>query len=332
MFRQDRVRSTLALALLVAGAVYAYSASYFGKELLAEIAVFAILAMSLDFLAGFAGLVTLGHAAFYGAGAYVYAVLTVNHGVAAGFAMLAAAAVCAIAGWLIGAVTYRVRGIFLIMATLAFGQMSYVYIFENRALGGDDGMSGVPRVDLSAVGIDLSNSANFAFTLVLIAGLTYVLFAWLLSSGFGQALVGMQRNEQRMRALGLPVLRYKAAAFAIAGAIAGMAGTLGAQHNMFVSPDYLHWTTSGLVLVLVILGGLESLAGPALGAAVVIALKHEISTYTVHWAFFIGVFLIVAVLAGGRGLYGLIDVAVRRFSRSKSPEPHDGDDRRQGDA
>ncbi len=306
MLRLDRLRLVLAIVLFAGGCSYAFTSDFFGKELLAEIAIFAILAMSLDFLAGFAGMVSLGHAAFYGAGAYIYALLSIWQDWGAPMAMLAATLFCGGAGWVIGAVTSRTQGIFFIMATLAFGQMAYVYVFENRAIGGDDGMSGVPRLDLSGIGIDLNDPSIFACFLVVMAGLVFVLFVWLLRSGFGRALVGMHRNEARMRALGLPLIRYKAAAFAVAGAVAGFAGTLGAQHSMFVSPDYLHWTNSGLVLVIVILGGLESLIGPALGAVVVIALKHEISTHTEHWAFFVGLFLIVAVLAGGKGLYGLL--------------------------
>lgn len=320
MLQQDHLRISLAVLLFVAGCIFAFTADFFGKEILAEIVLFAILAMSLDFLAGFGGMVSLGHAALYGAGAYFYAVLTVHYGWSAPLAMLAAIVLCGAAGWLVGAATARVRGIFFIMATLAFGQMAYVYVFENRALGGDDGMSGIPRLDLSAIGLDLSDPAIFDCFLMVIASVVFIILWWLLKSGFGRALVGLHRNEIRMRALGLPILHHKAAAFAIAAAIAGLAGTLGAQHTMFVSPDYLHWTTSGLVLVIVILGGLESLIGPALGAAVVIMLKHQVSTYTEHWNFFIGAFLIFAVLAGGRGLYGLLQSLNETWSKKSDQQ------------
>lgn len=306
MLKPETLRSLIALLLLAAGSIYAINSGYFGKEILAEIVLFAILAMSLDFIAGFGGMVSLGHAALYGIGAYTFAVLTVNFNVNVPVAMVAAMAFCALAGGLVGAATARVHGIFFIMATLAFGQMAYVYVFENRALGGDDGMSGIPRLDLSAIGLDLSDATTFDAMLIFFAVVVFLFLNWVLKSGFGRALIGLRRNELRMRALGLSLVRHKAAAFAIAGGVAGLAGTLGAQHTMFVSPDYLHWTLSGLVLVIVILGGLESLVGPVLGAAVVISLKHEISAYTEYWNFFIGIFLIFAVMAGGRGLYGLL--------------------------
>ncbi len=322
MIKQETLRTFLAVLLVIIAVIYAVNAGYFGKEILAEILLFAILAMSLDFLAGFGGMVSLGHAALYGTGAYFYAVLTVNYGWNAPSAMAAAIFFCGIAGWIVGAATARVRGIFFIMATLAFGQMAYVYVFENRALGGDDGMSGIPRLDLSLVGIDLVDPTNFDIFLIVVAAFVFIFLMWLLKSGFGRTLVGLHRNEMRMRALGLSLLLHKAAAFAIAGGIAGLAGTLAAQHAMFVSPDYLDWKLSGLVLIIVILGGLGSLIGPVLGAAVVIILKHQISAYTEHWAFFIGVFLIIAVLAGGHGLYDLL-VKLNKRARRKATKPEE---------
>lgn len=325
MLKLNSLRNGLALLLTVSGVIYALTAGYFGKEILAEIILFAILAMSLDFLAGFGGMVSLGHAALYGAGAYVFAVLTVFYGWNVPLAMVSAIVFCTVAGALVGAATARVRGIFFIMATLAFGQMAYVYVFENRSLGGDDGMSGLPRLDLSVFGLDMSDATTFDGFLIFVAISVFAFLSWLLNSGFGAALIGLHRNEFRMRALGLSVLRHKATAFAIAGGIAGLAGTLGAQHTMFVSPDFLHWTLSGLVLVIVILGGRESLIGPVLGAAVVISMKHQLSTYTDHWSFFIGVFLIFTVMAGGRGLYGILARLNEKAGRQSS-HPQEAND------
>jgi branched-chain amino acid transport system permease protein len=321
MFRQTPLRLALFALLTASGIAYALTADFFGKEMLAEAAVLAILAMSLDFVAGFGGMVSLGHAAFFGGGAYVYAVLTTRSGLEPALAVPLAALACGLAGYAVGWITGRVHGIFFIMATLAFGQMAYVYVFENRALGGDDGLPGVPRLDLSAVGIDLDDPAVFAIALVLAAAAVYLVLGRVLSSSFGQALVGIHRNEARMRALGLPVIRYKAAAFAISGATAGFGGTLAAQHTMFVSPDYLDWTASGEALVVVILGGMESLVGPALGAAIFVFLKHAISVHTIHWHFFIGLFLILTILAGGRGMMGLIESLARRVKRSPAKAP-----------
>ena len=319
LFRQDGLRVTLAVLLFSAGIIAAFTASTYGRELLAEIAIAAIVAMSLDFLAGYGGMVSLGHAGFYGAGAYVYAALCTKYGVSPFAAIGSAVAFGGIAGWLIGMATSRAQGIFFIMATMAFGQMAYAFVFESKYLGGDDGLTGVPRPNLKALGINLQDSSHFCCTLVLLAGLVYLLLSRLLASGFGHALVGVHRNEARMRALGLATARTKAAAFGIAGAIASLAGTMGACLNGIASPEFLHWTVSGEMLLNVILGGIESLIGPVIGTAVVILMKHVIQGYTDHWPIFIGCFLIVAVLAGGRGLYGLLaDVIAWRPGRQKS--------------
>ena len=311
MFRQTALRSVTIALLLSAGVAYGLGAGFFGRELLTEVAILAILAISLDLVAGFGGMVSLCHGALYGIGAYAFASATVllGWGGAAGLVFGAGATLFA---WIVGAVSARTHGIFFIMATLAFGQMAYVYVFDSALFGGDDGLPGIARLDLSAVGIDLGSSRSFALFCVALAGLAYAVAASLRRAGFGRTLVGIRSNEARMRALGLPVRRYKAAAFALSGALAGLAGTLAAQHIMFVSPDLLFWTVSGEVLVVVILGGLGTLVGPVLGAALCVFLRHEISSLTDHWHIVVGLVLIATVLAGGRGLYGQLEHVLSR--------------------
>ncbi len=316
MFKQPPLHTALALLLVSAGVIYAFTTDFFGKEILIEVAIVAILAMALDFVAGFGGMVSLAHGALFGIGAYVYATFTIFLDVHPALAMLSAIGIAGLAGLLMGFATARVHGIFFIMATLAFGQMVYVYIFESRALGGDDGLPGVPQLDLSAFGILLFDPTHFALFVITNAVLVYIVLAWVLSSSFGQALVGLHRNEGRMRALGLPVGRYKAAAFALSGGVAGLAGTLNAQFLQFVSPDYLAWTASGEALVIVILGGIETLIGPVIGAVVFTFAKHTVNHWTEYWHVFVGGFLIVAVLAGGRGLFGLIQDLTRLAGRA----------------
>ena len=226
----------------------------------------------------------------------------------------------AVFGLSVGAVTWRTKGIFFIMATLAFGEMAHAYVFASTTLGGDDGLTGVKRLDLSAIGINLQDPFQFALFALAALAVAYALAAAVLRSGFGRTLVGIRSNETRMRALGLPVWRYKAVAFGMSGAIAGLAGAIAAQHLMFVSPEMLVWTVSGEALVVVILGGLGTLAGPALGAAIFVFLKHEISSLTDHWHMVVGVVLIVAVMSGGRGIFGQIEHyaernAARRHAR-----------------
>lgn len=323
MFRQTRLK-TLTIALLAAGGlVYALTAGFYGRELITEVAILAMLAVALDLVAGYGGMVSLCHGALFGAGAYAFAAATVLAGWGGGAGMVAAVLAGGVAAWAVGAVTARTHGIFFIMATLAFAQMGYVTVFDAQALGGNDGLPGVPRLDLSAIGLDLNDSRSFAVACIVLALAAYALAAGVLRSGFGRSLVGIRANAGRMRALGLPVWRYKAAAFGLSGAIAGLAGALAAQHTSFVSPGLLHWTVSGELLILVILGGLGTLVGAVLGAAVFVFLKHQVSGLTDHWHLVVGLVLIAAVLAGGRGLYGGLEHWWER-RRAVPAAPEDG--------
>ena len=288
-------------------------AGWFGHEVLAEIAVFAILAMSLDLLAGRAGMVSLGHAALFGTGAYLYAVATLRWGWPPGAAMPAATVLTGAIALLVGTVVTRVDGVFFIMITLAAGEMGHEFFFRNRALGGDDGLGGIPRLDLSALGVELEDPAVFALALLVLAAAVYLLLARVLASPFGAALSGVHGNPARMAALGLPVRSYRCAAFALSGLIAGLAGTVAAQHTQYISPAMLAWTTSGEVLVMVILGGLGTLIGPVLGAAALVLLRHELSDLTRYWGFWLGLFLVLTVMGGGHGLVGWLEAGWRRL-------------------
>ena len=298
--------------LALAGLLLWHSqAEYYGFELLAEIAIFAILAMSLDLIAGYAGMVSLGHAALFGTGAYAYAWFGSVLGVPAPLAMLGATAGTGLIALLVGAVAVRVEGIFFIMITLGFGQMGYEFFFQNSTMGGDDGFYSINRLDLSAMGVDLSDPASFAlFTLIAMA-LVYVLLAWLLATPFGAVLRGLHANPKRFRALGLRVLTYRAAGFTVAGMVAGFAGSLTAQHTLFIAPNLLNWTTSGEVLVMVILGGLGTLVGPVVGAISLVFLRHELSSLTDYWGAVLGGFLILVVLSRRNGIVGALLMLVR---------------------
>jgi branched-chain amino acid transport system permease protein len=306
--------------LVVAGMVaYTAFAGFYGRELIIKASSLIILAISLDLVAGYGGMISLCHGAIFGIGAYVFAAFTAMLGVPPILALPASILAAALFGLAVGAVTSRTSGIFFIMATLAFGEMVHVYVFENRALGGDDGMSGVERLDFSALGISMNNSLHFALFAIILAALSYAVAAFVLRSGFGRTLVGIRSNETRMRALGLPVRRYKAIAFGVSGALAGLAGTIAAQQTMFVSPQMMDWTTSGEALVIVILGGLGTLVGPAVGAVLIVFLEHELSDITRHWHMFLGAILIAVVVLGNRGLYGQIEYMLRRRGRPATP-------------
>lgn len=307
MFHQTALKTCTVLLLAAAAVGYALVAGFFGLELLTEVAILAILAVALDLVAGYGGMVSLCHGALFGVGAYAFAAATVLMGWSPYAALALAIAASGAFAWAIGAVTARTHGIFFIMATLAFGQMAHAYVFDSLHLGGSDGLPGVPRLDASAIGVDLGGSFGFALFCIALAGLAYAATAALLRSGFGRTLVGVRANEQRMRALGLSVWRHKAAAFGTSGLLAGLAGALAAQHTMYVSPGLLHWTVSGELLIMVILGGLGTLVGAVLGAGVLVFVKHEVSRFTDHWHLVVGLVLIATVLSGGRGLYGQVE-------------------------
>jgi branched-chain amino acid transport system permease protein len=300
------LRWALAGALLLIGLVDFLLAGYSGLERLATIAIFAILAMSLDLLVGFTGLVSLGHALFFGLGAYAMAGLTAIVGMPAGIAMPLAVLVTGAVAVFIGALVVRLAGVFFIMITLAIGQMGFAYFAKARAFGGNGGLSGVPRLDLALLGIDLGDPGMFALAALIVAALVFAALDLVVRSPFGQVLTALHQNENRARALGCPVGRYKLAAFALSGMIAGLAGTLMAQLTGFVSPDLVVWTMSGEILIMVIMGGAGSLAGPAAGAAIWILLRDQLAGLTQHWMFAMGLFFIAVVLVAEDGFAGTL--------------------------
>lgn len=310
-FRRHCVAAVLLAAALMGLALLGYS----GRDRLAEIAILVIFAMSLDLLVGFTGLVSLGHALFFGLGAYALAGLTTMAKIPPSLAMPLAILAAAIAAFLVGILAIRVRGVFFIMITLAFGQMGWAYFQRSRTFGGIGGISGVGQPDLGAIGLSLANPADMALIAIIAAALVYLGMARVTASPFGRMLVAVHQNESRARALGLPVQRYKLAAFTLAGAIAGLAGVLAAERTNFVSPDLLVWTVSGEVLIMVIVGGLGTLVGPALGAAVWVLLRDYLSAVTPYWMLAMGLFFVAMVLFADEGLYGLAARISRRSTR-----------------
>jgi branched-chain amino acid transport system permease protein len=287
--------------------------------LFSRILIYALAAVSLDLIIGYGGMVSLGHAAFVGSGAYVVAILAFHvqeetllfswpfalH--ASDQALLVwplAVLVSALLAALIGAISLRTRGMQFIMITLAFAQMLYYFFVSLEGYGGDDGISLWSRSRLP--GVALADNVNFYY--VCLAAL--LLFLWLMQrlvySRFGRVVRGSRENQLRMESLGFPVYRYQLAAFTIAGAGAGLAGVLLANQSEFVSPGLLHWTHSGELIVMVLLGGMGTLLGPVFGAAALLLMEELLSAYTEHWMVFLGPFLILVVLFAKRGIYGWI--------------------------
>ncbi len=270
-----------------------------------RVLVMALAAASLNLILGFGGMVAMGHAGFIGVGAYTVVVLTEAGQLSAWVlwpaAMLAAAAIAA----LIGLVALRTRGVYFIMTTLAFAQMLYFVAVSLRSYGGDDGYTLMARPALP--GLDLAHEPTFYWVVLALVALLLWALHRATRARFGHALMGIRDNEVRMRALGYPVFRLQLAAFAIAGAIAGLAGALLAANNNFVSPATMHWTQSATLLVMVVIGGLGRSWGGPLGAAVWLLLEEVLKQYSEYWHLPLGVLLVAVALWAPRGLSALAE-------------------------
>jgi branched-chain amino acid transport system permease protein len=310
----DRIRAAWKPGLLVILALTLASvpmwAPRFWIYLATEALIFAIFAMSLDFLLGYAGLPSFGHAAFYGVGAYACALLAMRHVDGLLPLLLAGGVAAALISVPIGALSLRTSGIYFLMLTLAFAQMLWGLAVNWISLTrGTDGLIGIPRptlVGLDALDISLYQRGPFFYLCFVVALLTFAVLQVLTRSPFGKTLEGIRDNERRMRALGYPSFRYRFAAFVIAGAIAGIAGSLAAMSNGYATPDLLYWTVSGFALVAVVVGGERSLVGPILGAFAVLFAQLGLSTYVARWELILGALFIAFVLFVPRGLIGIV--------------------------
>jgi branched-chain amino acid transport system permease protein len=271
--------------------------------------IMAVFAMSLDLLVGVTGLVSLGHAAFFGLASYMLVLIAPDQYTAVSLwtslpLSVAASALLALA---IGALVLRTRGVYFIMVTLAFSQMVYFVFHDTKVAGGSDGAY-IYVKPLANIGtwspLNLSDSAHFYYAMLALLVLTFLFLRMLLASRFGRALRGIRSNEQRMRALGFNTYAYKLAAFTIAGAIAGLAGYFAAVQFGFVNPEMLSWHQSANVLLMVILGGMGNLIGAVVGAFALVLAQDVFSSLTKHWLLLMGSFVIAVVVLLPGGLIG----------------------------
>jgi branched-chain amino acid transport system permease protein len=282
---------------------------------LTEVLIFALFAMSLGLLVGYAGLVSLGHAAFFGTAAYAVALVSTRVSPALLITLPAGVAVGTLTALAIGVFALRATGVSFLMLTLAFAQMAYAVAHQWSWLtGGTNGLSGIPRPTIP--GVDFGGAVPFYYLVLLVVGAAALVLRRIVASPFGAALIGVRENEPRMRAMGFDTFRLKLAAFVLAGAAAALSGVLYAYYNGFVSPDELYWTRSGEVLVMVLLGGAGTLIGPAVGAGVVLILQNLVSSVTERWTMILGAAFILVVLVAPKGLAGLLSW---RWARSSSP-------------
>jgi len=281
-------------------------ATFFGQDFYisfgSRLIIFALVASSLNLILGFGGMVSLGHAAYFGAGAYVVAILMYHDIASAWISWPAAVLLGAALAFLIGLVCLRTRGVYFIMITLAFAQMTYYIFVSLRSYGGDDGLAITRR---SSFVLDLASDTVFYYVCLVLTVLVLFFMHRLINARFGRVLQGIRENETRMLAIGYPVFRYKLVAFVIAGAIAALGGALFANQNYMASPSQLHWMQSGTLMVMVLVGGLGYFFGGVIGAVTLLLLEEILMAYTTHWAFYLGFILLAIVLFLPNGLASL---------------------------
>jgi len=294
----------LVAALLLPALLDALGASFY-ISFAGRVLVYAIAATSLNFVLGYGGMVSFGHAAFVGLGAYVTGVMVsegVGHG---GVHLLATLVVSGLAAALIGAISLRTRGVYFIMITLAFAQMLFYLANSIKGYGGDEGLNIRTRSAIG-FGLDLKDATTFYYVALAVLAACLWALARFVPSRLGRAVLAIRDDEQRAEALGFATFRLRWLVFVIAGMVAGIAGALSVNQQGYVSPNVLHWTQSGTLMVMVILGGVATLWGGVLGAAALLLLQEVLSAYTQHWEFWTGWVLLAVVLFGRRGLAGAL--------------------------
>jgi branched-chain amino acid transport system permease protein len=292
--------------IVVAGvlALVAPTLSAYPLTLLTQAAIVAILAMSLDVLLGYTGLASLGHAAYFGVAAYAVGILATDYQRGFVTCLVAGLLAATLFAAVFGLLAIRASGTYFLMITLALGMVVWGLAFRWVSLTkGDNGIAGVPRPDLP-LPWSLSSPLPFFYFALAAALLAWTLLGLLVRSPFGLTLMGIRESESRMRALGYNVWLHKYLAFVIAGAFAGFAGVFWAYYNGFVSPVDVQLVTSVETLLMVALGGPGTLAGPALGAAVIVFLKNFVSVYTKRWLLILGAVYIGVILFAPRGVLG----------------------------
>jgi branched-chain amino acid transport system permease protein len=306
------VLAALPLAGLVMPANYLLD---FGTRIM----IFAIAAVALDLIVGYGALVSFGHAAFIGLGAYAVGILAA-HGIGEVLVSLPTALAAAILFALAtGAVSLRTRGVYFIMITLAFGQMAFFTASSLAPYGGDDGLTIAARNTLLGLPIFKYPGALYYIVLAALAG-TFFLCRAIVASRFGRVLRGAKENATRMATLGFEVYRFQLVAYAISGALGGLAGFLLANHTEFVSPAYMSWPRSGELIIMILLGGIGRLHGAIIGAIAVLLIEEWLSGVTEYWKMIFGPFLVLVVLFARGGLIGAWNEIAARLR----PKTHGG--------
>lgn len=302
----------LLAAVLLLAIFFPHIAPY--TALASEILIFALFAMAFDLTLGYAGMLSFGHAAFFGLGAYSTGIILKNVYPSVPLGLLCGVIASSLAGLLIGFLSIRRRGIYFTMVTLAFGQLFYFIAFKWTGLtGGDDGLQGVPRPWLGP--LNLQNQIVFYYFLLVSVTVCAIILVRVVNSPFGKTLQAQRENRNRAMSIGYDVDKYKLIAFVLSAFFSGLAGGFYTLLLNFVPLGSLHWTNSGEVVMMTITGGMGTLFGPVLGAVGVILLRDIISNFTESWSFIMGLLFMAAVLGFRSGLIGILQ------KRVKNPHP-----------
>jgi branched-chain amino acid transport system permease protein len=303
----------LAVAALITLAIVPWVLARHQLSLLTDLMIAGLFAMSLDLIMGYTGMVSFGHAAYFGLGAYASALILLHFAQPIPVALLAGALLAGAVAVPVGWFSTRATGIYFAMLTLAFAQFLYTVAYKWRDLtGGSDGIAGVPKTRLFWGGPSLASPNAFYFLVAVCLVLSLVLCRALVRSPFGRALQAIRENERRFTSLGRDPRPFKLVVFVIAAVFAGLAGALFAPFRGFASPEVMFWVFSGQGLMMVVMGGIGTLVGPILGAMVFILIQEVLSSYTEHWMIFTGlVFVLIVIFLPG----GLVGTARRVVTR-----------------
>ena len=310
MIRRDKLAWNGALWLVLLTMPYWMNAIGGYTELAVRVVVLGLAAMALNFLLGFTGVLSFGHAAYFGLGAYGAAMALKFLLPSTPFAIVVGVVVGTLAAAAIGALIVKLRGVYFAMVTIAFGQVFYFIAFRwNSVTGGDDGINGWQRqpLHLGFTTVDIAgNDKAFYYLVLFLFAAAVGAMAMLLRSPLGRTLVAIRENERRARFLGIPVEQHIWISFVLSGFFVSLAGTLYALLSNFTDPRSLHWTLSGNFVIMAVLGGMRSFWGPLIGAAVFVVLQDYVSSHTQNWMSFIGLFFVLVVTFFPRGVLGVI--------------------------
>lgn len=306
MARQRWIPLAVGLAMILLPAIFPAFLPVYGISLLTQVLIYGIFAMSLDILVGYGGLVSFNHATFFGVSGYAVGFL-VTRGINHFWLSLAAGILSSIlVAMVMGLVVLRSKGSYFLIITLALGQMVFALAWKWRGLtGGDDGLPGISRPE-AGFPFSLWDSRNFYYLVLVCLLLSFLGLKKIMDTTFGKSFMGVRESESRMQALGYNTWAIKYWMYVLAAAFSGLAGVLHVYYTGFISPQDLNWTVSGMVMLMVIIGGAGTLSGPIAGAAVILVLQNMASSYTERWPLFMGILFILCVMYARTGLIGML--------------------------